>query len=154
MVLSLNKFQIKGVMMNIAKLEDNRKNVWNNAYRLHQALAQKKIDEQKGVDLYRQHYNDQFNNPTLAGIAMQSIIKKYPVEDSYIYFENMFEIEKNPELNLLCKIAVDKYDRLYPKTGSIREKLINYDRFDYSSNKIKPKMNLLKKLRIKYFPVI
>jgi len=47
---------------------------------------------------------------------------------------------------------MNSYDRLYPKTGYIREALISNDRFDIITNKIKPKMNFLQKLRVKYIP--
>ena len=138
--------------MDIKPINTKHSEFWGNAFSLKKALDEKDVDTRDVVEKYKKSLNNQLENHTIADIATQNVVKQYPIINEAEYFCNLFELEQLPEIRALGQKVMNSYDRLYPKTGYIREALISNDRFDIITNKIKPKMNFLQKLRDKYNP--
>ena len=96
---------------------------------------------------YKDFLSHKIKNHTRADIAMQKLYKKYPIRFPMSYERNMYDLEKVPEIDTLIKSANETYAKLYPKTGKLRKRLINADRFDFE--KITPALKGVRKLLLR-----
>ena len=138
--------------MNISSIKPRSAEIWENAFALKQALDKKCMDTESTAEIYKKNLNYQLRNHTIADIALQNVAKDYPIINEAEYFFNMYDLEQIPEVKPLAQKVLESYSRLYPKTGYIREVLIREDRFSLMKNTIKPKMDFLQKLKVKYIP--
>lgn len=91
---------------------------------------------------------DRIKNPTIADAALHRYVKKHPyTSSSYQVINNMADLEKTPGVDTLIKQNCENYKKLYPKTGRIRETLIDNSRIDLY--KVNPKLTGIKKLLLK-----
>lgn len=91
---------------------------------------------------------DRIKNPTIADAAMHRYVKRYPFESpKYQIINNIADLEKTPVVDTLIKQDRENYKKLYPKTGRIREALIQNDRIDLY--KVTPKLKGAKKLLLR-----
>lgn len=102
------------------------------------------------IENYNQFLQDKITNPTAADIAMQDTIREHRsayFEDA-IALPNKNKLEKYPENDVLVKTIEQNYKENYPKTGKLRQILIENNRF--CLNCVRPKMtNKFEKLIIK-----
>lgn len=138
--------------MNIQTIETKKASILKNAFALKQQLDKKNMNTSIAAEEYKKNLNDQLYNHTIADIAMQNVTKTHPIENNAEYFFNMYDLEHVTGIKQLAQKVLESYSKLYPKTGYIREVLISNDRFSLMTNTIKPKMNFLQKLKIKYIP--
>lgn len=127
--------------------------VYTNAMWLKKSLDRPNINTNVAMSEYEKHLNYQLQNHTIADIALQNATTTSPIKNNDDFYFNLYELEEIPKIKILTQKVADSYNALYPKTGYIREALVFNNRFNLLENSIKPKMNILQKLRVKYFPI-
>lgn len=96
---------------------------------------------------YADYLGHQIENPTRANIAMNKVYKEHPVIFPMTYESNMAHLESIPKIDTLITTLGEKYNKLYPKTGGLRERLIKADRVVF--DKVKPALKGLRKQLLK-----
>ena len=84
---------------------------------------------------------------TRANIAMEEISRKYPCMFPVSYEQNLKSLEKSPKIDTLIKKLNGIKSELYPKTGSLRERLVAAGRATF--DEVKPVLKGLKKQLLK-----
>lgn len=85
-----------------------------------------------------------YENPTLADTAYKEVLerKTFGHAENADFFKSIYE--KAPDVNFLIEKAKKRVQDLYPKTASIREKLIKGHHI--ALFRVEPKLNIIQKV--------
>ena len=101
------------------------------------------------LKINKNFFEKRIKSPTSAAVAyseaindMISMSDKKQIE---LYNSNMAKLKTNPQISQLIEQYNTTVEKAYPKTNTLREVLINENRFEIG--KVKPKLNQLQKLK-------
>ena len=110
-------------------------------------VSQEYFDRMSAKQVYADFLRHKMKNSTRANIAMEEISRKYPCMFPVSYEQNLKSLEKSPKIDTLIKKLNGIKSELYPKTGSLRERLVAAGRVTF--DEVKPVLKGLKKQLLK-----
>ena len=134
----------------IVRNMNNIKRIRKNAISASYALNKKSMPAENDILEYSKHLKDKMNYPTIAMLAMR---EQYPGRVlTAMYDRNKTYLETHVnETKILNAAAENTIKRLYPKTRSIREYIINNERIVLDFVKKSKGYNILDKLRLFFY---
>lgn len=107
------------------------------------------FDLEYAKDDYINFLNNRLENPTIADTAMRKVVKQQPYKNpEHTIINNLGDLESVPEIDKLVRKDAKNYHKtLYPKTGTLRQTLIENDRIALDT--VTPKLTGLKKLLLR-----
>ena len=120
-----------------------------NAKLVREELDTRFYPDDYGEYFYEQHLKDTIKKPTAGMMALQEA-KSKPLLDYPLFFTRNKEIleEKSSSIRTLKKALDDTIQFLYPKTGKIREFIIEQERIAFDTIKKSKGYNWFDKLKL------